>query len=149
MRKESRVIVDNFRIMKLGYDFMGYDVNSEESLSFHHLIVPAKNIIVPSRELKKLNVKTDGYDYWNGVVLVKDTSHEYLHVTEIYDPNVFYDITSEMIDMKIKGRLDPKNIRLIDMRLKDFEQEYEGEIGFIDGQPIIKPEFRKRLGRVR
>lgn len=148
MRKVMQRLVTDLRIMEHGYDLMGYDVDREESLSFHHLIVPAQNIIVISPELKKLNISTDGYDYWNGAPLVKETSHDYLHIIEQYDSNIFYDITSEMIDQRFKGRLCPYNIRLINMRLKDFEEEYGNAKGF-DNQPLIKDAYRKRLGRVK
>ncbi len=147
-RKETLKLITDLRIMEHGYDLMGYDVDRIESLSFHHLLVPAKNIIVISPELKKLKVHTDGYDYWNGAPLVRDTSHDYLHLIETYDSDIFYDITSEMIDQRFKGRLCPYNIRLIDMRLKDFEEEY-GDAKGLDKQPLIKDEYRKRLSRVK
>jgi hypothetical protein len=139
MREVTKRMISNFKIHNLGYDFMGYDVNCQESLSFHHLIVPHKNFA---------DVGKGGYEEWNGAILVRDTSHDYLHLIEKYDFNIFIDITSEMIDQNVKGKLDPYNIRLIDMLLKDFEQEWEGEIGY-NGKPLIKDEFRKRLNRVR
>ena len=139
MREVTKRMISNFNISNLGYDFMGYDVNRVDSLSFHHLIVPAKNFE---------NTDSGGYVEWNGAILVRDTSHDYLHLIEKYDFNIFIDITSEMIDQNIKGRLDPYNIKLINMLLNDFEKEWEGEIGY-NGKPLIKDEFRKRLTRVR
>lgn len=141
MREVSKKIITNFKLWEMGYDFMGYDIRNLESLSFHHLIVPHK-------ECSELGANQGGYDYWNGVVLVRKSAHDYLHVIEKYDFNIFLDITSEMIDQKIKGKLDPVNIRYIDMLLKDFEKEWEGEIGY-NGKPLIRDEFTKRLGRVR
>ena len=139
MREVTKRMITNFRLMNVGYDFMGYNVNSLDSLSFHHLIVPHKNFA---------DQGSGGYEDWNGAILVRLTSHDYLHLIEKYDFNIFIDITSEMIDQNIKGKLDPKNIRLIDMLLKDFEKEWDGEIGY-NGKPLIKDEFRKRLERVR
>ena len=139
MREVTKRMIKNFRLCDVGYDFMGYSINGQDSLSFHHLIVPHKNFA---------DVGSGGYEDWNGAILVRATSHDYLHLIEKYDFNIFIDITSEMIDQNIKGRLDTKNIKLIDMLLKDFEKEWDGEIGY-NGKPLIKEDFRKRLERVR
>ena len=40
MKLITNEMIKNFKIMKLGYDFMAYKVCRKESLSFHHLIVP-------------------------------------------------------------------------------------------------------------
>ncbi len=141
MREVSKRIITNFRLWEIGYDFMGYDINNVESLSFHHLIVPHKAFV-------EMGENQGGYEEWNGVLLVRNTSHDYLHIIEKYEFNIFLDITSEMIDQIIKKKLDPQNIRYIDMLLKDFEKEWEGEIGY-NGKPLIKEEFTKRLSRVR
>ncbi len=132
-------MITNFKLTELGYDFMGYDIDLVHNLSFHHLIVPHK-------DCAELGIQ-GGFEDWNGAILLRDT-HDYLHIIEKYDFNIFLDVTAEMIDENLKGRLDPKNIRLIDMRLKDFEKEWEGEVGY-NGKILIKDEYRKRLGRVR
>lgn len=140
MRDVVKRMITNFKISEFGYDFMGYDVNRYESLSFHHLIVPHK-------DCSELGIQ-GGYEEWNGALLVRSTAHDYLHTIEKYDFNIFLDITSEMICQNIKGRLDPNNIKLINMLLTDFEKEWDGEIGY-NGKPLIRDEFRKRLDRVR
>ena len=140
MRDVVKRMITNFKISEFGYDFMGYDVNRYESLSFHHLIVPHK-------DCSELGIQ-GGYEEWNGALLVRSTAHDYLHTIEKYDFNIFLDITSEMICQNIKGRLDPNNIKLINMLLNDFEKEWDGEIGY-NGKPLIRDEFRKRLDRVR
>ena len=140
MRDVVKRMITNFQISEFGYDFMGYDVNRYESLSFHHLIVPHK-------DCSELGIQ-GGYEEWNGALLVRSTAHDYLHIIEKYDFNIFLDITSEMICQNIKGRLDPNNIKLINMLLNDFEKEWDGEIGY-NGKPLIREEFRKRLDRVR
>ena len=141
MREVTKNMVENFKLRELGYDFMGYDIDKVESLTFHHLIVPRK-------DCNLLGIEDEGYVEWNGSILVRNNSHDYLHIIEKYDFNIFLDVTSEMIDQNIKGRIDPKNIRLIDMLLKDFESEWDGEIGY-NGRPLIKDAYRKRLNRVR
>ena len=140
MKDVVKRMITNFRIVELGYDFMGYDVNRVESLSFHHLIVPHK-------DCSELGIQ-GGFEEWNGALLVRETGHDYLHIIEKYNFNIFLDITGELVDQNLKGRLDPNNIKLINLLLNDFEKEWDGEIGY-NGKPLIRDEFRKRLGRVR
>jgi hypothetical protein len=94
MRELTQEMIRNFKIMKLGVDFMGYIVHRKESLSFHHLIIPRRE------------------------------SHEYLHLIESKDYDKFAYITSEMIDENIKGRIDEENLKRIDDVLTCFEKEY-------------------------
>lgn len=132
----SKDIIKNFKIYEAGYDFMGYLFENPWELSFHHLVVPRKDCI-------KLGYG-EGYEYWNGVILVRETAHNYLHIIEQYDKELFYDITSELVLEKIKGRLDSKNIHNIDLLLKKFEKEYENEKGY-DNTILIKEKYKKRI----
>ena len=81
MKEITKQIIKDFKIMKLGYDFMGYKVDRKESLSFHHLIIPY-------RECKSFGLG-EGYLYWNGAILRQNTSHDYLHLIESKDLNCF------------------------------------------------------------
>ena len=114
------------------FDFMGYDIKQKESLSFHHLIVP-------HRHCKEQGLG-EGYLIWNGAVLVKKTSHDYLHIIEKVDFDVFSAITSEMIDMNIKGRLDIENLRYIKDILLSFEREHDHDQNK-NGKLLIKREY--------
>lgn len=118
MQEVSKLMIREFSIRKLGYDFMGYRVNRNSSLSFHHLIVP-------KRDCRKYGLG-DGYDYWNGAILVQNTSHEYLHIIEQYDRKRFEDITMQMIYQKMKGHLDVENLEEIGRLLSEFEKNYTG-----------------------
>ena len=40
MKEITKIMINDFNIKKLGYDFMGYKVNRTKDLSFHHLIIP-------------------------------------------------------------------------------------------------------------
>ena len=82
MREVTKLMIKDFKIMKLGYDFMGYKVNRTKDLSFHHLIIP-------NRESKSYGLG-EGYLYWNGAILRQNTSHDYLHISEKIDPDIFY-----------------------------------------------------------
>ena len=114
------------------FDFMGYDIKRKESLSFHHLIVPHRHC--------KQQGLGEGYVMWNGAILVQDTSHDYLHTIETIDYDVFCALTSEMIDMNIKGYLDKDNLRYIKDILLYFEREHDHDRNK-KGKLLIKQEY--------
>lgn len=132
MKEITKIMINDFKIMKLGMDFMGYHVNRKQDLSFHHLIIPR-------RHCKEAGLG-EGYLYWNGAILRQDTSHEYAHVIEKIDPDIFYELTSEMIDENIKGRLDIDNLKRIHDLLLYFEREHDHDTSK-KGKLLIKREF--------
>ena len=132
MKNITEQMIKDFKIMKLGFDFMGYKVDKKQSLSFHHLIIP-------HRESKNYGIG-DGYLYWNGAILRQNTSHDYLHIIEKIDPDIFYELTSEMIDENIKGRLDIDNLKHIHDLLLYFEREHDHDTSK-KGKLLIKREF--------
>lgn len=134
MREVTRLMINDFRIFELGYDFAGYRVDRKSSLDFHHLLVS-------KRHCKVLGLG-EGYDYFNGSILNHDSSHPYLHTIEAKDYDRFCYLTSEMFDMKIKGYLDIKNLRKIADILRSFEKEY-CSARTKKGKILIKEEFIK------
>lgn len=136
MKEITKQIIKDFKIMKLGYDFMGYKVDRKESLSFHHLIIPY-------RDCKSFGLG-EGYLYWNGAILRQNTSHDYLHLIESKDYELFLAITSEMIDENVKGYLEMQNIRYIDDCLTYFEREHCSDRGK-KGKLLIKEEYTRRM----
>ena len=132
MKEITKIMVNDFKIMKLGYDFLGYKVNRKQDLSFHHLIIPR-------RHCKEAGLG-EGYLYWNGAILRQNTSHDYLHLIENVDPDIFYELTSEMIDENIKGRLDTDNLKRIHDLLLYFEREHDHDTSK-KGKLLIKREF--------
>lgn len=132
MKEITKIMINDFKIMKLGMDFMGYHVNRKQDLSFHHLIIQR-------RHCKEAGLG-EGYLYWNGAILVQKTSHDYLHNIERVDPEIFYLITSEMIDENIKGRLDIDNLKRIHDLLLYFEREHDHDTTK-KGKLLIKREF--------
>ena len=136
MREITRIMIKNFKIGKLGYDFMGYTFGNKENLNFHHLIIAHRNC-------KAKGIPNEGYLYWNGAILNCRTSHPYLHVIEMYDNDMFYAITSEMVDENIKGKLDIKNIKRIHDILNQFEKEHCGDYTK-SGKKLIKKEYTQR-----
>ena len=136
MREITKIMINQFRIMKLGFDFMGFTVDKKSSLSFHHLIIPRKNS-------KEYGIG-EGYLFWNGAILRQDTSHDYLHLIEAKDYDIFLAITSEMIDQNIKGYLDINNLRRINDLLTAFEREHCSDRGK-KGKLLIKDGYYRRM----
>lgn len=136
MREITKIMINQFKIMKLGFDFMSYTVGKKSSLSFHHLIVPRRNC-------KECGLG-EGYLFWNGAILRQDTSHDYLHLIESKDYDIFLAITSEMIDENIKGYLDIDNLRRINNLLKVFEREHCHD-RCKKGKLLIKDSYLRRV----
>ena len=129
MKNITKLMIREFNIKHLGYDFMGYRLNKGDIYTAHHLIVPARQ---------------GGCLYkWNTAVLCGNTSHPYLHVIESKDEEIFLNITSEMIDMNIKGRLDVDNLRCINDLLTYFEREHCSD-RTKKGKVLIKEEYTRR-----
>ena len=111
------LMIHEFNLNKLKYDFAGYTFDRTRQLSFHHLRIS-------KHDCKDLNIPSEGYLYWNGAILRQDTSHDYLHLIEQYDPEIFYLITSEIIDENIKRKLTLDSLRRIRTLLEYFEKEH-------------------------
>ena len=135
MKEVSKELINEFNLKKLGYDFMAYNFNKISDLSFHHTII--------SHRKCKIDGVGEGYWKWNGSMLVQDTSHDYLHVIERIDYDMFMDITSELIDMNTKGKLDIENLRRIHDILSCFEREHSGD-RTRQGKALIKEKYLRR-----
>ena len=132
MKEISKIMYKKYALNKLKYDFAGYMFKRPEEISFHHLVV--------AHRYCKQQGLGEGYYEWNGSLLVQRSSHEYLHIIENYDRDMFNAITSEMIDENIKCYLDIENIKAINDILNNFEREYCGT-RTKNGHLIIKPEY--------
>lgn len=130
MKEVTKIMIKKYALERLKYDFMGYPYENVSQLSFHHLIVPRRHNGPMTIE--------------NGAILRQNTSHDYLHLIERYDYDMFLAITSEMIDENIKGYIDMENLKYIDDVLRCFEREYCG-YRTKKGHLIIKEEYTKRL----
>lgn len=112
MKYVTNLMINEFKIMELGCDFMGYRLQKDYNLTYHHLIIPKRNGGPITRE--------------NGAIIQR-TPHDYLHLIERVSYDTFCYLTSEMIDMNIKGYLDPYNLAIIDEILQDFEYKHKDE----------------------
>ena len=127
---------NKYKLAELGHDFMGFSFKRPEEISFHHLIVA-------KRHCAEMGLGNGEY-VWNGSLLVRNTGHDYAHIIERIDPDAFYALTSEMVDMNVKGYLDPENLRYIDDILCSFEREHCGE-RTKKGKMLIKEEYTRRV----
>ena len=135
MREVTKLMINEYNIKRLGYDFMGYTFKNINELSFHHLIIP--------RRLCN-NMKNKGYTRENGAILKQSSSHDYLHLIEIYDRDRFLEITKYLIEENKLGRLDIDTLRKIRDVLLSFEMEYQ-DVRNSNGRKIIKKEFKNRI----
>ena len=140
MKQITERLIQEFRLKKLKYDFMGYYFRKKEELSFHHTIIAR-------RDCKELHIPSEGYLKWNGVILKQSTAHEYLHRIENIDKEIFYLVTSELIDENIKGKLDIDNLKRIRVLLEYFEKEHCGD-RLKNHKPLIKEEYVKERVRI-
>lgn len=132
MKPITREMIKDLKINKLGYDMMGYTFQNKSQLSFHHLIIA-------HRDCKSLGLG-EGYLYWNGAILRQDTSHDYLHLIENKDPEIFYLITSELIDENVRCKIDRKSLERIRDLLLYFEREHDHDKGK-KGNYLIKRQY--------
>lgn len=135
-KEVTRIMFNTYKLAELGHDFMGFSFKRPEEISFHHLIVA-------KRHCAEMGLGNGEY-VWNGSLLVRNTGHDYAHIIERIDPDVFYSLTSEMVDMNVKGYLDPENLRYIDDILCSFEREHCGE-RTKKGKILIKEEYTRRV----
>lgn len=130
MKEITKEMIRIFQMKQLGYDFMGYNFIKTGQLSFHHLIVP-------HRDCKSYGLG-EGYAFWNGAILVQSTAHDYLHVIERIDPDIFAYITSEMVDENAMRQIRIENLKRIREALLSFEAEHCSD-RTKSGAHVIKP----------
>lgn len=132
MKTIKEEMIRDYKLKKLGYDFMGYTFNNINELSFHHLIVAKK-------DSEAMGIG-DGYLKWNGAILKQSTSHDYLHLIQRLDEELFLRITYQMIEENANGRLDIENLKKIRDILLYFEKEHQFDRDK-KGRVLIKREY--------
>ena len=130
MKGITKLMFDEFKIAEVGMDFMGFKLNKNDIMTYHHLIIPKRNGGLVTR---------------NNGALIQRVPHDYLNIIEMIDPTRFAYITSEMIDINVKGFIDPYNIKNIHAILDEFEAIHDGETTR-KGKQLIKREYKQ--GRV-
>lgn len=132
MKPITREMVRIFELKKLGYDFMGYNIHNIDKISFHHLVVPKRDC--------KIKGLGDGYLFWNGAILVQETSHDYLHIIERIDRDMFLEITKLMIEQNKNEKLDLESLKQIRAILLAFEYEHQYDVSG-KGKKLIKQQY--------
>lgn len=136
MKNVTITMINEFSLRKLRYDFAGYSFQRVEQLSFHHLIISHRDSIL-------LHVPEEGYVYYNGAILTQSKSsdfHDYLHIIQKYDHDIFVAITNELIEENKKGCIDIANLKRIRDLLVEFERKHKGE-RTKNGYPLIRESF--------
>lgn len=123
------MMINEFKLREIGCDFMGYRLQKNDSLTFHHLIIPKRNGGPISR---------------NNGAIIQRSPHDYLHILEKYSMDTFCAVTSEMIDMNVKGYLDMENLWNIHQLLLAFEAEHAHDTTK-KGKVLIKEEYKRRI----
>lgn len=112
-----------------GIDWMGYTYENNKQLSFHHI--------------KK---KENGglYEFDNGALLRGNTSHEYLHLIEVKDLDMYIYI-NHILKIINEQRYTPTKQQLIQIRdvLELFEKEHCAD-RTMKGKQLIKYKYLDR-----
>lgn len=135
MKTVTKEMIKEYKLKKLGYDFMGYTFDNINELSFHHLIVPRKDC--------KRKGLGNGYVKWNGAILTQNTAHNYLHTIERIDRELFLEITKEIVEENLRGEINIENLKRIRDMLLYFEARYDNMYTG-RGVKIIKPEYKEK-----
>ena len=133
MKEITETMITQYKLNQLGYDFMGYRFNNNRELSFHHLIVAKK-------DCKKFGLPENGYLWWNGAILKQSSSHDYLHLIQRTDNELFWLITNVLIDENEKGKLTKEDLKKIREFLLYFENKY-GKEADDKGKVLIKRQY--------
>lgn len=128
MEKIRNLMINMWKMKNI--DWMGYELTEDDFFSYHHLIIPKSNGGVR--------------DIWNGAILNRKSSHDYLHVIEKIDYDMFFFLTSELININFQKHMPTeKQLKHIDILLKQFEKEHCGE-KYESGEEIIKEQYTIR-----
>lgn len=131
MKPIVNLMINEFHALDVGMDFMGYRITDPRRLSFHHLIVP-------KRKGGKETIE-------NGALLMRN-AHDYLHIIEGADKEVYEAIQREMVLENKSREIMMASIERIDAILNEFEEKH-CEDSNEQGYYLIKDFFRRRVLR--
>lgn len=120
-------LFNDFELYKLGYDFMGYYFDDKKQISYHHI------------QPRHYKGKTT---YKNGALLVRETSHNYIHVIEEYEFRLFIELSQELI-AEHKDGITKEHLLAIRQMLEYFEGRYK-DMYTKRGGLIVKDEYIRR-----
>lgn len=126
MRNKISKLAQIYNVEDFGFDMMGYTFESLKDLSYHHLLVP--------------KFYGGPMSVWNGALLNRSTSHDYLHAIEKVDPETFYKITYELTEEMMLREIRIANLVRIRELLLEFENNH-GNDRILGGKRLIRREF--------
>ncbi len=127
MRQVTLDLIEAFQPTSL--DWMGYEFRNIRELNFHHI------------QKKEHGGK---YSFDNGALLCGDTAHQYIHVIEYKDLDMYLYINALLKGVNTQGYRPTKNQLLaIKSVLEQFEREHSGD-RTNKGKPLIKPKYVER-----
>jgi len=107
MREKLRIMINQYNIHKI--DWMGYKVSKENPYTYHHL-------------KKKCNGGKETIE--NGAVLTR-TGHEYLHIVESRDMELYNYINNVLKQINEQGFMPlERQLLAIDAMLRMFEKDH-------------------------
>ena len=127
MRAVTKEMVKEYELKKLGYDFMGYTFDDKKEISYHHI------------QPRHYKGKTT---YKNGALLVRETSHNYIHTIEEYEFQLFIELSQELI-AEHKDGITKDHLLAIRQMLEYFEGRYK-DMYTKRGGLIVKDEYIRR-----
>lgn len=126
----TNFMIRKYNLIELGYDFMGYSLQRNDRLTFHHLIIPTR--LGGHKTIE------------NGAILCGFSSHTYLHLIEHFDYKKFFLITNEMVKMNLAGKLDIASLKIINKILCEFERDYKDRTNSRN-EKLIKEKYKIRV----
>lgn len=131
MKQITRDMVKIYRTRKI--DWMGYKLNTINDLSYHHIWK-----------------KEDGgpFTYDNGALLRADTAHEYLHIIETKDLDMYIYI-NKVLKMINSQQCQPTKEQLLSIRevLLQFEREHCSDTNS-KGKSLIRTRYIEGRGKI-
>lgn len=126
MKRIVKQMIVLYDLKKTGICFMGYRLDA--NANYHHLI-------------KRENGGPTSIP--NGAV-INDSAHDYLHIIEFYDPEMFVYLNRILQKENEQGCLSLQYLRTINYILESFEREHCSTVSS-KNKILIKEEYLKRV----
>ena len=130
MNSINKLVIKQYNILKVGFDFMGYRVTDRSQISIHHFV-------------KREN---GGKDEISNCSAIMRIPHDYLHIIEEIERSKYIVINEQMMIENRLGKLDIDCMRRIDEILCEFEDKHSDDCTK-SGKLLILDSFKERYFR--
>lgn len=128
MKEIVRQMIEIFHMDNI--DWLGYELQDGDTFNFHHILDKNKG----GREIID-----------NGAVLINNTSHQYLHVIEYKDFDMYLYLSNILLSINNQRTMPNKQQMLaIESLLQQFEREHCSDVN-AKGKPLIRERYLKRV----